>query len=661
MLPLRLDPWKPTLGAVAQPWGATFRVWAPAARRVEAVILEESSPRASARPGPGGGFPLGTQEQVQTGDARPATARELASEGDGIFSGKVEGAVAGTRYWFRLDGSRLLPDPASRFQPEGVHGPSQIVGPDAFSWSDADWVAPEMPSLSVYELHVGAFSPAGSFAGVEERLPAIAALGVSAIELMPVAEFPGRRNWGYDGVDLFAPSHRYGTPDDLRRLVNAAHRHGLAVILDVVYNHLGPDGAYLSAFSPFYFTDRHKSPWGDGVNLDGPHSEQVRAFFIENALHWLHEYHVDGLRLDATHALQDDGSHHFLAELASTIRAEARGRGVVLIAEDERNCDRLVRPADAGGFGLDGVWSDDFHHQCRRLLAGDHEGYYANFSGTAGDLATTIQRGWFFMGQAAPATGAPRGSDPAGIPLPRFVFCLQNHDQVGNRAFGERLHHQIDLAAYRSASALLLCAPETPLLFMGQEWAASSPFLYFTDHEEELGRMVTEGRRAEFLAFSAFADPARREQIPDPQADSTFERSRLPWDERDAMPHAGVRRLYERLVHLRRSEPALTSRVSDPGRKIAATRASAPDEGTVVLRRQARSGPDVLVVARLRGEGRVDVTDPLSADAHWELVLTTEDPDFAEDGQPPGLEWAPGRLAVVFERPSAVVLRRRSE
>jgi maltooligosyltrehalose trehalohydrolase len=285
---------------------------------------------------------------------------------------------------------------------------------------------------------------------------------------MPLAEFAGRWNWGYDGVDLFAPSHRYGTPDDLRRLVDTAHRVGLGVIVDVVYNHLGPDGAYVSAFSPYYFTDRHKSPWGDGVNFDGPQSDHVRGFFIENALHWIDEYHVDGLRLDATHALQDDGERHFLAELATRVREEAGERGVVLIAEDERNLDQLIRGEEESGFGLNAVWSDDFHHEMRRLLAGDCEGYFRRFAGTTADLAETIRRGWFWAGQPAADGGEPRGSDPTGIPLQRFVFCLQNHDQVGNRAFGERLNHQVELAAFRAASAVLLCAPETPLIFMGE-------------------------------------------------------------------------------------------------------------------------------------------------------------------------------------------------
>lgn len=621
-----------------------FRVWAPTARHVEVVLAQE----------------LGWQ-------LLPGGVHRLERAPDGTFATRVSGVGPGVLYWYRLDDDRLLPDPASRFQPHGVHGPSQVIDPDAFEWHDDGWHGLEEQALVVYELHVGTFSAEGTFAGVERRLDDLAALGITALELMPLAQCPGRWNWGYDGVDLFAPSHVYGTPEDLRRLVEAAHRRGLGIILDVVYNHLGPDGAYLSAFSPYYFTDRHKSPWGAGVNLDGPHSEHVRRFFIENALHWVHEYHIDGLRLDATHALQDDGNRHFLAELAQRVRDDAGDRRVVLIAEDERNLDRLVRQTGDGGFGLDGVWSDDFHHHTRRLLAGDSEGYYESFSGSCEDLATTVRRGWFFTGQVARHTGEPRGSDPWNIPLQRFVFCLQNHDQVGNRALGERLHHQTDLAAYRAASALLLTLPETPLLFMGQEWAASSPFLYFTDHEAELGHKVTEGRRAEFSAFSAFADPATRDRIPDPQARETVERSRLQWSERQRMPHLGVLRLYQTLLRLRHEERALLeplvsegARAERAGLHVAEHARHLParalDDSTLAVCRAA-DGAEVWVIARLRGEGLVKVAE-LRGAADWSVVMTTEDAAFAENGRVPRLEVCAGSPAVRFDGPAAIILRR---
>jgi maltooligosyltrehalose trehalohydrolase len=625
--------WHPSLGAIPDAKGVAFRVWAPERTSLE-VVLTDAVPSLD----------------LPSGYTFP-----LTRTASGYFEGRLDGLADGARYRYRLDGNRALPDPASRFQPLGVHGPSEVVDPRRFSWNDEGWTPPGLEELVIYELHVGCFTTEGTFQGVISRLDHLVSLGVNAVQLMPVAEFAGRRNWGYDGVDLFAPSHHYGQPDDLRRLVDEAHARGLAVILDVVYNHLGPDGAYLSAFSSYYFAERHQSPWGDGVNLDGTHREQVRRFFIENALHWLHEYHLDGLRLDATHAIQDDSRHPFLCELSETVRSAA-GSGVLLIAEDERNLDTLIREREAGGYGLDAVWSDDFHHQVRRLLAGDSEGYFANFSGTPRDLAETIARGWFFCGQATPSSGESRGTDPRGLPLERFVVCLQNHDQVGNRALGDRLHHQIDLAAYRAASAVLLFVPETPLLFMGQEWAASSPFPYFTDHEPDLGQKVTEGRRAEFAAFSTFADPEARERIPDPQAESTFVRSRLNWEEREHVPHAGVNRLYEALLRLRRADLA-------PGTSRSATRlalALAPDDATIVLRRGGVDRGEVLLAARFQGEGRLDLTAlPGLAGTTWDVILTTEDEEFAGDGRRPRLEGEQAKV-VFFPGPSAILLRRRT-
>jgi maltooligosyltrehalose trehalohydrolase len=609
--------WAPSLGAWCEPRGVAFRVWAPAARTVDVVIQRGPAPRI----------------------------HPLERCPDGTFSGVVASARAGDRYFYRLDGDRQMPDPASRAQPDGVHGPSQVIDPRPFRWSDDRWAGVSRDDLVIYELHVGTFSPEGTFAGAAARLADLAALGVTAIELMPVADFPGARNWGYDGVALFAPARCYGQPHELRRLVDTAHALGLAVILDVVYNHLGPDGAYLWSFSPFYGTDRHHTPWGWAVNFDGEDSGMVRAFFIENACHWIHEYHIDGLRLDATYAMFDDGPRHFLAELTATVRASAR-RPVVFIAEDHRNLNRMLQPESDGGWGLDAVWADGFHHQCRRLLTGDSEGYFCDYSGTAADLATTVQRGWFYVGQHSPHFDAPRGTDPAGLSARQFVFCIQNHDQVGNRAFGDRLHHQIDSATYRAASALLLLAPETPLLFMGQEWAATSPFLYFTDHNPDLGRLVTEGRRREFESFAAFTDPATRQRIPDPQAEPTFARSRLVWPERQAEPHASTLRLYAALLDLRRRSPALR----DPR----TFHAEAADDATVLLDRV--SGDAVLlVVVRLKGAGVVECARP----GRWRAVLTTEDAGLAPDPAPVGVEASSaGGVRLAFSRPGAVVLER---
>ncbi len=615
--------WRPSLGALVEQQGVRFRVWAPAARSVALVIA-----------------------------GREAEA-PMERDASGFWELEAVDVRAGDRYWYRLDEDRMLPDPASRFQPEGVHGPSQVVDSRAFAWTDSGWTGASLEHLIIYELHVGTFSPAGTFGGAAAKLDEVARLGATAIEIMPVAEFPGERNWGYDGVDLFAPSRAYGTPDELRSLVDTAHALGLAVILDVVYNHLGPEGAYLTAYSPDYFTTRHRSPWGAGVNLDGDGSEHVRAFFIENALHWLSEYHVDGFRLDATHALSDDGPRHFLAECATRVREVHPN--ALMIAEDERKPRRLVRSPQGGGWGFDAVWADDFHHQVRRLLAGDHESYFAAYTGTVPDIARTVACGWFLRRTEDDAVEEVPAADPAmgGVP-PQYVICLQNHDQVGNRAFGERLHHQIDPAAFRAASALLLCAPETPLLFMGQEWAASTPFLYFTDHPEPLGRMVTEGRRREFSGFKGFRDPALRERIPDPQAAATFEASRLRWSERAREPHASVLRLYEALLTLRRTAAALNDRDG-------AVRVEVLDDDTLALRRDtATQQHAVLAIVRLRGAGVITLTrgtgEIVSLDDRFALALSTESPAFAPDSTALDLTLASDVVVVRFERPGAIIL-----
>ena len=346
---------------------------------------------------------------------------------------------------------------------------------------------------------------------------------------MPVAAFPGARNWGYDGAALFAPSERYGHPDDLRALIDRAHALGLAVLLDVVYNHLGPDGAYVAAWMPTIFTDRHASPWGRGINLDGPGCAHVRRLICDNALHWLIEYHLDGLRIDATHALADDSPEHILAQLARELAAHVGHRHVHLIAEDDRNLDTLLHPLEQGGYGMTGVWADDFHHAVRRHLAGDHEAWFADFRGSTDEIAAAVRDGWVFTGQHASHYDGPRGTSPAGVPVEASVICLQNHDQVGNRAHGDRLHHQVGEAAWLAATTLLLMAPETPMLFMGQEWAASSPFLFFTDHEATLGELVVEGRRREFVRFSTFNDPEARAADPEPAGgvDLAQQRARL--------------------------------------------------------------------------------------------------------------------------------------
>jgi maltooligosyltrehalose trehalohydrolase len=619
--PPRDTAWRPRLGAIPDAAGARFRVWAPAPSRVE-LVLDPRGPSPRRHP--------------------------MTPEDGGWYTAEVEGLA---------DGEGPFPDPCSRFQPHGVHGPSAVVDPSRFAWSDEAWRGLLPGDAIVYELHVGTFSPAGTFAGVIERLPYLADLGVTVVELMPVADFPGSHNWGYDGVSLYAPSRRYGEPDDLRRLVDTAHGLGLAVLVDAVYNHLGPDGAYHALFSPFYRSTRHESPWGPAVNLDGERAADVRTFLIENALHWLHEYHADGLRLDATHWLMDDSRPHFLAELSERARASVTGRQLLLIAEDERNLAEMIRPPAEQGWGLDAVWADDFHHQVRRLAAGDRDGYYQDYSGSLADLATTLRQGWFYTGQHSAYGGGPRGTDPSGLPLERMVICIQNHDQIGNRPFGRRLNHQIEPSLFRALSALLLFAPETPLLFMGQEWAASTPFLYFTDHHPELGRLVTEGRRAEFARFEAFADETKRVRIPDPQARSTYDASRLRWDERAQTPHAGTLELYRALLRLRRAEGALHRRTPVDVVHV--------EHLGLAIRRAGDGGDDLLLVACLLGPGLYDRSTgaSMAEGSDWTVALTTEELRFRERASrqaatSPEVE-TEGGLAIRFHRPSAVILRRR--
>ena len=595
------------IGAMPETGGVRFRVWAPEAERVEVVI-------------------------------EGAGEHRLDREPDGYHTGLVVAGGVGTRYRYRLDGAHAYPDPASRSQPDGVHGASEVVDLAAFRWSDVGWRGLDPDDLVIYELHVGTFTPAGTFDGVIERLDDLAGLGITAIEIMPIAEFPGARNWGYDGVGLFAPEAAYGGPAGFQRLVDAAHRAGLGVILDVVYNHVGPEGNYLPAVTGGrFFTDRHHTPWGDAVNYDGPDSGPVREFVVENALMWTRDYRVDGLRLDATHAIADDSPVHILREIADRLHRLAPRR--LVIAEDERKEPRLLRPADRDGYGLDGVWADDFHHQVRRRVTGDHEGYFARFEGTVPGIVRTLAHGWSF--------------EPAAESLPprAFVHCIQNHDQVGNRAMGDRLNHAVPLPVYRALTALLLLSPYTPLLWMGQEWAASAPFQFFTDHPEALGRLVTEGRRKEFRHFRAFSDPAARERIPDPQAAATFLRSRLDWDERERMPHAGMLALTRGLLALRRGDPTLRHRERGSFAVVAL------GDGALALRRAAPGGAALLAIVALDDGLETDLAardETRPPDGRpWRMLLSTEEPRFG--GAVPGSFHDEGRA--LLPTAGALVLR----
>ncbi|MGA7885472.1 MAG: malto-oligosyltrehalose trehalohydrolase [Acidobacteriaceae bacterium] len=498
-----------------------FRVWAPKAKRV----------------------------RVEAAGQRHA----MAASGGGWWEAEVAEAGPGTDYAYFLNDEELaLPDPRSMWQPEGVHGRSRVLDAGGFAWNDAGWQAPPLPSGILYELHLGTFTPEGTFDAAREKLDALKTLGVTHVELMPVASFPGRQGWGYDGVDLFAVHEPYGGPEGLARFVDACHAKGLAVLLDVVYNHLGPAGNYLGKFGP-YFTHSHHTPWGDAVNLEDAGSHEVRRFFCDNAKMWLRDYHIDGLRLDAVHAYMDRSAIHFMEQMAAEVHAlEAEtGRHYVVIAESDLNDPRLVTAPEAGGYGMDAQWSDDFHHALFTVLTGERGGYYRDF-GKLGDLAKALREVFVYDGRYSPYRYRVHGRPVRGLPGWRFLGYSQNHDQVGNRAKGERLEHLAGLGRAKIAAALELTAPFVPMIFQGEEWAATAPFQYFTDHDEELGRLVSEGRKQEFAAFGW--DPA---EVPDPQARETWERSKLNWAEREQAKHAEMLAWYRKLIALRKGTPAL--------------------------------------------------------------------------------------------------------
>ena len=499
--------------------------------------------------------------RVWAPDAKSASvkigAQTFAMEqGDrGWWSAVVSEAEPGTDYFFLLnEDEQPLPDPRSAFQPEGVSGPSRVIDHSAFVWSDALFRAPAWQSAIVYELHVGTFTPEGTCDAAIGKLEYLKELGITHIELLPFAEFPGKHGWGYDGVDLFAPHAAYGGPEGLKRFVDAAHAQGLAVLMDVVYNHFGPAGNYVGKFGP-YFTDAHKTPWGDAVNLEDAGAYEVRRFFCDNALMWLRDYHMDGLRLDAVHAYMDRSAIHFMEQINTEVHAlqAETGRSYLMIAESDLNDPRLVRSKEAYGYGFDAQWSDDFHHALVALLTQDLSGYYADF-GTFADLAKAVSQVFIYDGEYSEFRKRVHGKPVENLAGWHFVACSQNHDQVGNRAKGERLVHLTDVPRAKIAAALTLLAPFLPMLFQGEEWAASTPFQYFTDHEDkELGRLVSEGRKKEFAAFGW--DP---EEIPDPQDASTFENSQLKWEEISQAPHAEVLAWYKDLIALRKSRRDLT-------------------------------------------------------------------------------------------------------
>ena len=518
-------------GAEVQADGVRFRVWAPSAQRM-ALSLE---------------------------DGRVASILPMVAAGGGWFEVVSAEARPGSRYRFVLEDGLHVPDPASRFNPDDVHRASMVVQPAAFDWQDEDWRGRPWEDAVIYELHVGTFTPEGTFAGIEQRLDYLRDLGVTALELMPIADFPGRRNWGYDGVLQFAPDSSYGTPDDLKRLVQSAHRRGLMIFLDVVYNHFGPDGNYLHAYAKPFFTERHHTPWGAAINVDGPDNRTVRDFYIHNALYWLEEFNLDGLRFDAVQALIDDSDAKFLPELSAAIRHHpGLNRSAHLILENDDNAASLLgeRPGQPGRY--DAQWNDDAHHAIHLLLTGETDGYYGDYAADpVRQLGLALTEGFAFQGAPSPFRGGrPRGEPSGHLRPTAFGSFLQNHDQVGNRAFGDRLVQLAHPAALRAAVAMLLLAPSVPLLFMGEEWGAFEPFPFFCDFYGELAQKVVAGRRGEFARFERFRAEAVRERIPDPGADATFDSARLDWSALARADHAPWLALYRSLLELRAREIA---------------------------------------------------------------------------------------------------------
>jgi len=557
----QLDRMNP-LGASARGDGTTFRVWAPACRRLE-LVVEGRAPHA------------------------------MREAGEGLLEARLPALAEGTRYQYRIDGERYRPDPVSRWQPEGVHGQSALVDPSRFTWTDGGFRGHARGDLVFYELHVGTYTSAGTFEGVIPHLARLADLGVTAVEIMPVAEFPGSRNWGYDGVHLFAPQSTYGGPRSLRRLVDACHARGLSVILDVVYNHLGPEGNYLAEFGPF-FTDRYKTPWGSAVNFDGADAAGVRRHFVENARYWVREFHVDGLRLDAIHSIFDASPLHVLTELTEAAREEGRalGRPVHVFAESHDNDRRIVLPTAEGGLGLDGVWSDDFHHAVHVRLTGERGGYYADYQAPEA-LPRSIAEGFAFQGERSEYFGRERGTPSADLEGEHFVICVQNHDQVGNRAQGDRLSTIVSFEAVKVAAALMFAAPALPLIFMGEEHGETSPFQFFTSFlDPGLMEAVRRGRTAEFAKF------AWQGEVPDPGLPATYLRSRINHSLAGAPRHRELREYYQRWLALRASHPALGARHK------ALARAELIGGDVLVLRRSAPGGAGAVLVANLSGERR---------------------------------------------------------
>ncbi len=592
------------VGAEVLPAGGThFRVWAPLPEKVEVVL--ESGPGAPA-------------------------AIPLKSHLDGYHTALVPEAGHGTRYRFRLDGKGLFPDPASRFQPNGPHGSSQVVDPTAYAWQDAGWKGVALRGQVIYEMHVGTFTREGTFAAAGKELAELAACGVTVVEVMPVADFPGRFGWGYDGVGQFAPVWLYGEPDDFRGFVDTAHRRGLGVILDVVYNHFGPSGNYLKAYATDYFTDKYKNEWGEAINFDGPNSQAVREFFLANAAYWIEEFHLDGLRLDATQQIFDDSPEHIVTAIGRRVREAARGRKTLLVAENEPQDSNLVRPVAAGGNGLDGLWNDDFHHSAMVALTGRSEAYYTDYTGKPQELLSMLKYGYLYQGQRYSWQKSRRGRPGLDLPPQAFVLYIQNHDQVANSGRSERIQFLTSPGRLRAMTALFLLAPGTPMLFQGQEFGASTPFHYFSDHDPELAKLVGEGRSQFLQQFRSLATPEMRSFVPDPGNPSVFERCKLDLGERER--HRPVYDLHKDLLRLRREDPVFAAQKSRglDGAVLA--------EECLLVRYFGEDADDRLLLVNFGPDLHLDpAPEPLLAPPEgmlWAILWSSEDPKYGGTGTP---------------------------
>ncbi|MET0501333.1 MAG: malto-oligosyltrehalose trehalohydrolase [Candidatus Binatia bacterium] len=597
-----------------------FRVWAPYSRTVE-VITEHHT----------------------------LNVIELDPESNGYFSARSSLTKAGDVYRYRLDGSpTLVADPASRFQPEGPLGPSMIIDPAQFLWHDADWNGLKIEGQVIYEMHSGTFTTEGTWNTARQQLAPLRDLGVTVLEIMPVHDFCGRYGWGYDGVNFFAPTRLYGTADDFRSFVDSAHGLGLGVILDVVYNHAGPTGNYLRTFSPDYFTDRYSTDWGEAFNFDGPNAAPVREFFISNAGYWIDEFHLDGLRLDATQNIYDASAVHVLAEITARVRRAARGRSTIVVAENEPQEARLVRSVESGGYGMDGIWNDDFHHSAMVALTGHNEAYYSDHRGRPQEFISAAKRGFLYQGQYYSWQQQRRGTWTGGLKPAAFIHFLQNHDQVANFGRGERIHQTAHPGVYRAMTALFLLSPQTPMLFQGQEFAASSPFAFFADHDSELGSKVKEGR-FEFLSqFPSLASPYMQKHLPDPTDPRTFESCRLDLSERERHPEAYL--LHRDLLNLRRNDPV----IKDP--RPGAVDGAVLADDAFVLRFFGVDGNDRLLLINLGVDCSLSPTpEPLLASPAgltWRLLWSSEDPRYGGHGAAPiedEMRWfLPGKAAFLL-------------